>query len=366
MDVLGPIRLWEATAALTVMRLSLKTCYGVLMGYVRSPLGRCHAGSFDPARPFCPALRAWSAGLAALAALAVLGAWCAPASATLIKGSTGGGGKVLAVGAENQYADVISQIGGRYVTVQAVMNNPNADPHSFEASASVAEEVSKAQLVVQNGMGYDAFMSKIEAASPDAKRRVITVQDLLKVPSNAFNPHLWYDPRTMPEVAQAVAAALAKLEPARSAYFKANAKRFDNSLRPWLDAIAKFRTKFAGVPVAVTEPVGDYLLQAMGVRVLTPKSLQSAVMNGTDPSPQDISTQSHLISSREVRLVAYNEQVTDSLTETFLAKAKKAGVPVVAVYETMPTPGYDYQTWMMAEVRALQKALTNKVSTLRL
>lgn len=314
------------------------------------------------------ALRARSARLAPLAtmaALIVLVSWCGPAGASLSRASTGSAGKIEAVGAENQYADVISQVGGRYVSVQSVINNPNADPHSFEASTSVAEEVSRAQLVVQNGLGYDAFMGKIEASSPNAKRQVLVVQDLLKVPSSAFNPHLWYDPGTMPKVAQAVAVALAKLEPSRSAYFKANAKRFDDSLKPWLSAIARFKAHYRGIPVAVTEPVGDYLLQAMGVRVLTPKSLQLAVMNGTDPSPQDISTQDHLISSRQVRLVVYNAQVTNNLTGTFLANAKKAGVPVVAVYETMPTPGYDYQTWMVAEVRAIQKAVLNKVSTLR-
>ena len=123
-------------------------------------------------------------------------------------------GRILAVGAENEYANVISQIGGRYVEANAVMSNPNTDPHTFEASPSVARTVASARLIVQNGVGYDSFMSKIEGASHDASRKVIDVQDLLHLPSSTLNPHLWYSPRTMPAVAHALAADLSG-DPAR-------------------------------------------------------------------------------------------------------------------------------------------------------
>ncbi len=111
--------------------------------------------------------------------------------------STGGdaaSGKVIAVGAENEYANVIGQIGGRYVKVDAIESNPNTDPHTFEASPSVAQAVSAAQLVVQNGVGYDTFMNKIESASPSSTRKVIDVQTLLGLPDSTPNPHLWYKP----------------------------------------------------------------------------------------------------------------------------------------------------------------------------
>ena len=99
---------------------------------------------------------------------------------------------------------------------------------------------------------------------------------------------------------------------------------------------------------------------------MTPRSLQSAIMNGTDPSPQDIATEESLITGHKVKVFLYNQQVTDSLTATFLADAKKASVPVVGVYETMPVPGYDYQSWMLAEVTALQKAVAQGSSTVTL
>jgi zinc/manganese transport system substrate-binding protein len=274
-------------------------------------------------------------------------------------------GRILAVGAENEYANVISQVGGRYVDAVAVMSNPNTDPHTFEASASVAQTVSRARLVIQNGLGYDGFMNKIESASQSASRRVIDVQDLLRLPSSTRNPHLWYSPRTMPAVARAIAADLGALAPAHTAYFKARAALFVASLRPWTRALAAFARRYPHATVATTEPVGDDMLQAAGVRNLTPFSLQADIMNGTDPAPQAVSLQDRLFSERRVTAFVYNQQVTDSVTDGFLAAAARAHVPVVGVYETMPT-GYDYQSWMMAELTALRRAVAHGTSTRKL
>ncbi|HEY3958102.1 MAG TPA: zinc ABC transporter substrate-binding protein [Streptosporangiaceae bacterium] len=293
------------------------------------------------------------------AAVLMLAAACSSASAS-------SNGKITAVGAENEYANVIGQIGGKYVQVSAIESNPNTDPHSFEASPSVAQEVSAAQLVVQNGLGYDSYMNKIEAAAPSGKRTVIDVQSLLRLPDSTPNPHLWYSPSTMPAVARAVAADLGKLQPSHAAYFQANLRTFDRSLNAWTEALAKFKAAYPGTPVAVTEPVGDYLLQAAGARILTPFRFQADVMNGVDPAPQDISAQSNLFKEHKIKVFLYNQQVTDSLTESFLAQAHQYGVPVVGVYETMPTPGYSYQSWMLAEVNALTKALAGKTSTEKL
>ncbi len=267
------------------------------------------------------------------------------------------------MGAENQYANVIAQIGGRYVEVSAIVSNPNTDPHSFEASPSVAAEVSAAQLVVQNGAGYDTFMNTIEAASPNPKRKVIDVQETLGLANNPPNPHLWYKPETMPAVAKAVAGDLSALDPSHAGYFRANLARFDRSLTPWAQAIAEFKAARPSTPVATTEPVADYMLAAAGTDDETPWALQADIMNGVDPAPEDITLQDGLFTGHKVRVFLYNEQVTDSITQSFLELANKSGIPVVGVYETMPTPGYDYQTWMLAEVRALERAVVDKVST---
>jgi zinc/manganese transport system substrate-binding protein len=301
--------------------------------------------------------------LGALAAL-ILGALAAGCSGA--SSATTAHGRLVAVGAENQYANVIGQIGGSYVQVTAVESNPNTDPHSFEASPSVAEDVGAARLVVQNGVGYDSFMERIESASPSSGRRVIDVQKLLGLPDSTANPHLWYSPQTMPAVARAIAADLSALAPAHAAYFQANAASFVRSLEPWFRAIKRFAAEYPAAAVATTEPVGDYMLEAAGTTNLTPFGLQADIMNGVDPAPQQITQQESLFAGHKVKAFVYNQQVTDSLTQSFLEAAKQAGVPVVGVYETMPTPGYDYQSWMLAETEALHRALAEKTSTEKL
>jgi len=296
--------------------------------------------------------------VAAVAGATVLAA-CSSAAAT----GGGGGGKIVAIGAENEYADVIGQVGGKYVQASAIMSNPNTDPHAFEASPAVAREVSAAQLVVQNGIGYDSFMSTIESAAPSGGRKVIDVQQLLNLPDSTPNPHLWYDPATMPKVALAIAADLSAIQPAHAAYFKANAKAFIASLDPWYTAIAAFKQAYPGLPVATTEPVADYMLTAVSADNLTPWTFQADIMNGVDPSPQILASEKALFTGHKVKVFLYNQQVTDPLTESLIALADQNHIPVVGVYETMPVPGYDYQTWMLTEVQDLKKAVADKVST---
>jgi zinc/manganese transport system substrate-binding protein len=272
-------------------------------------------------------------------------------------------GKIVAVGAENQYTSVISQVGGRYVDVSSVMSNPNTDPHTFEASAQVAATISDASLVVQNGLGYDSFMAKIESASPSTSRTVITAQKVLGLPDSTRNPHLWYSPKTMPAVAREIAAALSAKQPGHRAYFDANLAKFYASLGKWTAEIATFKSAHPAVPVATTEPVADYLLEAAGTKNLTPWALQAAIMNDTDPAPQDVAVQNALFTGGRVKVFLYNQQVTDAITATYLKLARANHVPVVGVYETMPTDGYTYQSWMEAELAALDKAVTTGAST---
>jgi zinc/manganese transport system substrate-binding protein len=299
-----------------------------------------------------------------LAAVSAVGVALLASACSSALGSThAAAGVIVAVGAENEYANVISQVGGKYVQASAIMSNPNTDPHTFEASASVARTVSEAQLVVQNGVGYDTFMNTIENAAPNSARKVIVVQNLLGLPTGTPNPHLWYKPSTMPAVANAIAADLEAIQPAHASYFKANAAAFTASLTAWNTAIAAFAAKYPNTPVATTEPVADYMLQAAGADNLTPFAFQADIMNGTDPSAQDVAIERSLFTQHKVKVFLYNQQVTDTLTESFITLAQQNNIPVVGVYETMPLPGYDYQSWMLTEVQDLTKAVADHIST---
>jgi zinc/manganese transport system substrate-binding protein len=315
--------------------------------------GKAAAGHGAGWRPVAILLLAVIAALAATLAVA----WSGNASAAP------DGGKIVAVGAESEYADLISQVGGEYVQTSAIMSNPNTDPHTFEASIAVAREVGSAWLVVQNGLGYDSFMDSVESATPSSGRTVVNVQRLLRLPDSTANPHLWYDAANMSRVADAIAASLSRIQPSHQAYFLARAAAFKASLSSLDAAVASFKAAYAGVPVATTEPVADYLLSALGADNLTPWTFQADVMNGVDPSPQSVAAQRALFTGHKVKAFLYNEQVTDALTESFITLAEQNHIPVVGVYETMPTPGYDYQTWMRTEVQDLRNAVAENIST---
>jgi zinc/manganese transport system substrate-binding protein len=314
---------------------------------------RTRSGVLAVALPLTATLLASACSSPSASSSAAGGGTAAAASAT----------KITAIGAENEYADVIAQVGGKYVQAASIMSNPNTDPHTFEASPAVAREITAAKLIVQNGVGYDNWATTIQNADPSGGRKVINVQQLLGLPDSTPNPHLWYEPTTMPAVASAIATDLGQIDPAHASYFKANAASFTASLAAWTNAIAAFKAAHPGVSVATTEPVADYMLQAAGANNLTPFTFQADIMNGTDPSPQDTALEDSLFTQHKVKVLLYNQQVTDSLTESFIKLANENGIPVVGVYETMPTPGYTYQTWMEAEVNALNKAVTAKVST---
>jgi zinc/manganese transport system substrate-binding protein len=306
-----------------------------------------------------------SAGEGAMGAVSQSGAprgGAATGGASGAPGQATGTGVIPAVGAENQYGNVTAQIGGAYVRVTSLLSNPSTDPHTFEASVKVARQVGQARLIVQNGLGYDSFMNSMEDAAPNADRAVIDVQRLLGLPDSTPNPHLWYNPATMPKVAQAIANELSAIQPQHAAYFKENALKFIRSLAAWRAALKQLTNVDKNVTVASTEPVADYMLSAAGARNLTPWSFQAAVMNGTDPSPQDVAAGKALLSQRKVGALLYNEQVTDPLTESLITLANAHHIPVVGVYETMPEPGYDYQSWMLAETSALHRAIANHTS----
>jgi zinc/manganese transport system substrate-binding protein len=287
----------------------------------------------------------------ALGSLALAG--CGPGHSTP--------GLVQVVGAEVQYGDVLAQIGGPYVHVTSVVSNPNTDPHNFEASPSVAQAISSAQLIVQNGAGYDSFMNQLESASASSTRVVLSIA-ALRDQVSAANPHFWYSPSTMPTLARVVASDLAKIAPAHAAYFRAREAKFLASWRPVTLALAGARRQFSARPVATTEPVADYLLSAMGLDILTPFRFQADVMNGIDPSPQDIVTQQDLLNHHLVGALCFNAQVSSPVTTALRNLAVKDKVPLVAVYETMPT-GQHVQGWILEEIGAVETALAEGVST---
>jgi zinc/manganese transport system substrate-binding protein len=264
---------------------------------------------------------------------------------------------VRVVTSTNVYGDIASRIGGDAVDVVSVMSDPAQDPHSFEASAQNQLAVSKAAVVVENGGGYDDFMTAMLKAPPRQPRTVLNAVRISGLDTGGeFNEHIWYDFGAMKKVADALASALSAKDPAHAKQFQKNAAAFEAGLQALEGRASTLKAAHAGEGVAITEPVPLYLLDAIGLEDKTPSAFSHAIEVGTDVSPAVLQQTLDLFSRHEVRLLAYNEQTSGPETTRVLAAAKAHDVPVVGVTETLP-PGKDYLAWMNANVDALAAAL---------
>lgn len=263
-------------------------------------------------------------------------------------------GKIALVAAENFYGDVAQQIGGDSVSVTSILKNRDQDPHLFETSPSIVRDVAAAQVVIQNGASYDSWMEGLLKVTPKPGRVLIRVSDLLQ--KNAGdNPHLWYDPATMPAVAKAVAQALKAADPAQADNYEARLKSFLASLQPLDDKITSIRSRYGGLPVTATEPVFGYMAASLGLTMLDQK-FQLAVMNDTQPSASDVAAFEQDLKMHKVRVLFYNKQVSDNMVQRLVGLARQSDVPVVGVTETAPA-GLSYQDWMLTQLEATEKAL---------
>ena len=268
-------------------------------------------------------------------------------------------GKLSVVAAENFYGDVARQIGGDDVTVASVMSNPDQDPHLFETTPSTVRQIAAAQVVILNGTDYDPWMDKLLKASPKAGRAAIVVADLVGRKAGD-NPHLWYDPGTMPAAAKALAEAFAKADTAHKDGYATRLKTFLASLKPIDDKIAAIRGKFAGTTVTASEPVFGYMANALGLKMRN-ESFQLSIMNDTEPSAHDVAAFQDDLKGHKVRVMFYNKQASNKAVHTLVDLAHASKIPVVGVTETAP-PNLSYQEWMLGELNDTAKALAGPPS----
>jgi zinc/manganese transport system substrate-binding protein len=282
-------------------------------------------------------------------------------AAMLLLAGCGGGtsashGRLVVVSAENVYGSIAAQIGGPDVSVTSILTNPNADPHLFEPGTSSGLAVSEAKVAIQNGLGYDAFMTRLENAAPSKSRIVVTMADVLGIHGDSANPHLWYDVPRLDSVAGAIAAAFEHADPRHASTYRRGLGRFESSLGPLRQEVATIRSRFHGVPVAYTEPVPGYLVSAAGLRNLAPDSFTLPIEEGTEPAPAAVAAMSGLVEHHRIRVLLYNRQAVSPITARVRDAARRAGIPVVGVTETLP-PHLTFQQWQLRQARAIAAAL---------
>ena len=275
-------------------------------------------------------------------------------------GSGTQGSVINVVAAENFYGNIVSQIGGSHVSVTSILSDPNVDPHEYQSNVQTAIAVGKANLVIENGGGYDDWMDKILSGSPNSKRLLLKGFDVAKV-KLPDNEHVWYSIANVATIAQAIAQDLKQLDAADSASFDHNLQAFQQSLQLLQTKISDFAAKYKGTPVGLTETI--YLYQAVpeGLNVLTPFAFMKAIAEGNDPPASTVITVTDQIRQHQIKVLIYNVQTVTPVTTNLLNLAKAQSIPVVPVSETMPT-GKTYQTWMMGQLNALETALGSQKS----
>jgi zinc/manganese transport system substrate-binding protein len=298
-------------------------------------------------------------GIVAAAGLAVLALGAGACTSTVTGDATAGpgGARVIdVVAAENFWGSLVSQLGGSHVRVLSILSDPNADPHDYESSALDARAVAAARYVVQNGAGYDEWMTKLLAANPEPGRRVYDIAAALgKRPGD--NPHLWYGPAYVTAACNHIEADLKALDPADAGYFTARRASVAAAFAPVRAELARIHREDAGRPVASTESVIAYLAAALGLRLISPPAFMNAVSEGNDPPVASVVEFERQLAAHQATVLVYNRQTATALTTAVRGIAASHHIPVVGVTETIQPPGQSFERWFGGEVTALARAL---------
>jgi zinc/manganese transport system substrate-binding protein len=292
------------------------------------------------------------AGRVALLVLGLLLAGCAVARPAAQPGAP-----IVVAASIDTWGSILAQLGGSRVRASSIVAGPATDPHDYEPTPADARLIADAAVFVYNGVGYDSWAGRAVRADPEPARQVIDVGRLTGTPADA-NPHRWYAPADVAAVADAITAALRRADPADAEYF-------DSRHASWVGAatadyrrlIAGIRARYAGTPVGASESVFAPLAQAMGLHLLTPPGLLRAVSEGTDPSAGDKALVDRQLARRQVKVFVYNSQNATPDVSAQVAAARRAGIPLVEVTETLAPPGASFQDWQAAQLRQLQSAL---------
>lgn len=255
----------------------------------------------------------------------------------------------------DQWGDIVRGLAGNCAEVTTIIKGADVDPHEYEPTPADNAEFLDADLVVMNGLGYDEWANKVvESLSPRP-----TVVDAGKVVglADGDNPHIWYDPTYVPQVAAAITAQLGNLLPGTGTYLPDRAATWADELQPYVDEVTAVKAVATGKRYLATESVFDDMAAAVGLVDVTPEGYRTAAANESDPSPADINAFEELLRGGNVDVLIVNTQTQGALPTRLRSVAKGADVPIVEVTETVPAGQSSFVTWQLDQLQALRQAL---------
>jgi zinc/manganese transport system substrate-binding protein len=273
------------------------------------------------------------------------------------------GGKVRVVAAENFWGSIATQLGGDHATVSSIITNPATDPHDYEITPADARVFATTRYAIVNGAGYDTWAQQALDANPSPVRKELDVGKLAGR-RDGDNPHMWYSPAIVQQVADQITADLKHLDAADAAYFDQQHDAFTTAaLRQYRGLIATIKAQYAGTPVGATESIFEDMAPACGLTLITPPGLMKSIAEGTDLTAEEKATMNQQIAARQIKLLVYNAQNTTNDVNDFVGAARAVGIPVVSITETLSPTGASFQAWQVAQLRALQSALAQAAGT---
>ena len=289
----------------------------------------------------------------AIAALASVGMLASVAACGSGRSSSEKSGTIEVVASVNQWGTVAKTLGGDNVNVTSIINSTNVDAHDYEPTTSDIAKLQKAQVIIVNGAGYDAWAVK---AAQSAKATVVNAAEVGGV-KDGDNPHIWFSADVRKAMAQAITDAYAKADSAKKS-------DFDKLNDQWMTEegnvegkIAEVKQKSDGLAYAATESVASYLAEDMGLTDATPSGYVRATANESEPTPTDIKQFTDALKSGEIKLLIVNTQEESELTSKITDAAKSASVPMVELTEQMPERYDSLTAWMEGLVDAFSKAI---------
>lgn len=303
-------------------------------------------------------MRARSA-VGAAAGLAVLLAGCALGPAH--PGEPGG--RVDVVATISAWGSILAQLGGDRVRETSIIANPDADPHDYEPTPADGRAIAAARLLLTNGIGYDGWAAKAAAANPDSHRADLDVGKLVGVRAGG-NPHRWYSPSDVTTVADAITAALKRLDPLDAPYFDQQRAVFETQgLASYHRLVDDIKATYGGTPIGASESVVVPLADALGLKVLTPQAFLRATSEGVEPSAGDKSRIDRQIATKQIKVYVVNSQNGTPDIAAQVRAARARGIPVTSITETLTPATASFQDWQVAQLQALQRALQQATGT---
>lgn len=296
----------------------------------------------------------WAAAAVLPVSLALAGCSTSSDAST---GGAGGSRVINVVAAENFWGSLAEQLGGSHVKVTSIINNPDADPHDYEPTAADGRAIAIAKLAVVNGVGYDAWATKILDANPSTSRTTLTVGDLVGA-KDGENPHRWYNPGDVRKVIDQITADYKKIDPANASFFDTqHTTVLSTNLKTYFDTISQIKADYAGTQVGASESIFAMLAPALGLNLITPPGLQTAISEGSDPTAADKATVDAQIKNKQVKVYVYNSQNATPDVQAQVNAAKAQGIPVTTITETLTPAGASFQDWQVAQLSRLKQAL---------